>query len=56
MIMDLEKLELRITKNEILDAIENTNPNKAIGIDNITLKPLDREECAWIKFQDKDYF
>ena len=32
-----------------------TNPNKAIGTDNISLKPLDTKECIWIKVDGKNY-
>ena len=38
--------DFMIYPTEIEDTILNTNPNKAIGKDNISYKPLDRKECT----------
>ena len=44
-----------VTTEEVIAAIKDTNPNKAIGIDNISLKPLDQKECVWVRVRGRNY-
>ena len=55
MILDINSEGFVITNEEVIEAIINTNPNKAIGCDNISLKPLDRKECLWIQYEERNY-
>ena len=48
-----EKMEVK--EEEMKKAIETINKNKAIGIDNLTLKPLDKKEMLKYKINGLDY-
>ena len=51
----MENIGFTITEFEIIQALEDTNPNKSIGVDNLSLKPLDLKECVWIELRGLNY-
>ena len=55
MILDIEENGFRVNAWEIGNAIMTTNPNKAIGIDNISLKPLDHKEVLAMQYKGQKY-
>ena len=43
-----------IENEEMMRAVNKINKNKAIGIDNLTLKPLDKKETVKFKINGRN--
>ena len=44
-----------IENEEMMRAVNKINKNKAIGIDNLTLKPLDKKETVKFKINGRNW-
>ena len=47
--------KIKIDSEDTINAIQKINKNKAIGIDNLTFKPIDKNELVKICIRGMDY-